>query len=191
MQEHIVYKKVKDFNDEQIKKIALKYANSSNSYASMALAVEFSKDDEYTVLPRTIIKLVQKAIKKALVSEEIAIKIRTKAVHNAARYGEVNAQKTNELYTKLILQRREFLEKTKNKNNKNINSTNLQKTPVISNEQRAKENYKTLENKLRTLKHHINIYDPANEQGISLDSLISQKNKVEKQLKELKNYWGF
>lgn len=191
MQEHIVYKKVKDFSDEQIKKIALKYANTPYNYASMALSVEFSRDDEYTILPRTIIKLVQKAIKKALVNEEIAKKIRTKAVHNAARYGKSNAQKTNELYTKLILQRREFLENDKKNENKNSAKVIKNDMPTISNEQRVKEKLKNLENKLKTLKHHINIYDPANEEEISLDSLISQKNNVERQIKELKNYWGF
>ena len=55
-------------------------------------------------------KLVQKAIKKALVSEETAKLIKDKAVRNSGIYGDKKtAEKTFELYSSLIIERREYI----------------------------------------------------------------------------------
>ena len=90
--DHIVYKKVKDFNDEQIRIIATRYATTPYDWTSWAIAAEFSRDNEYTIKPRTISNLIHKAIKNAIVSEEIAIKIKQKAVYNASLHSEYTKQ---------------------------------------------------------------------------------------------------
>lgn len=125
MKEHIVYKKVKDFDNDQIRTIALRYANTPYDYSSRAIAVEFSRDGEYAILPRTILKLIQKAIKTALVNEDIAKKIREKAVHNSSRHDKSCAQKTRDFYTDLILERREFLANGKKEKRKQIKSLQI------------------------------------------------------------------
>ena len=107
---HIVYKNVKDFNDEQISIIATRYANTPYNWTSWAIASEFSRDGEYTIRPRTISSLIQKAIKNAIVNEETAKKIKRKAIYNASLRSKYYAEKVCDKYNLLLKERLEFIE---------------------------------------------------------------------------------
>lgn len=189
MGEQLKYKTVLDFNDEQIKLIALTYANTNYNYASSAIATEFSRDGEYAIKPRTILKVIQKAIRTALVSEDVAKKIRDKAVHNSAKYGNQNAiDKTYDSYTQLILQRREYIANGGKKTRK-VTTTSSTISPEEF-EKKVKEELIHLENSLKQVNHKINTFDEFNDEEITLDSLISQKHDLEKKIKDHKFYYG-
>lgn len=186
MQEHIIYKGVKEFSEEQIRTIALRYANTAYRHTAKTIATEFSRDYEYAISTTTILRLIKKAIKNALVSEEIAIKIRDKAVYNSSIKDRKRGIETKEAYNALIQKRREFLEN----GGKHIRMKKAKNQTSKFDEQAAKEELKNLENRLKTIKHHIDVFDESNEEGVSLDYLLSQKDNLEKEIKKIKFYCG-
>ena len=185
MQEHIIYKGVKEFSNEQIVTIALRYANTPYRHTAKTIATEFSRDGEYTISTTTILRLLKKAIKNALVSEETAIKIRDKAVHNSSLKDKKSGIQTKDAYNLLIVKRREYLENGKKHVRKKKNNISSE-----FDEQSIYDELKNLQDKLKTLTHHIDVFDESNEEEITLEFLICQKEKTEAKIKEIKFYYS-
>lgn len=185
--EHIVYKKVKDFNDEQIRTIAIRYATTPYNFTSFAIASEFSRDGEYSIKPRTISNLIQKAIKNAIVSEEIALKIKEKAVYNASFYNKHSYENTLNKYTLLLKQRREFIENGYKhiKKKKEIHHKKETEADFVN---RMKEEEKYLQNKITSLTYQINTYESYSDSEISLCDLHKELENTKLKLKNLQKY---
>lgn len=182
-EQHLVYLKVKDFSDNQVKEIALRYANTPSHYTARYIAMEYSRDGEYAVLARTITSVIQKAIKKALVSEDESIKIRDKAAYNSSYHGNKARLKTQDCYNKLIMERRKFVENGYQKPKK------VKVTPKSSEEFKAEQQalITRLENSLKTVNHQIEIYEDG-DPDFSLEELEEEKKELEEELRKAKFY---
>lgn len=188
--EHIIYKKVKDFSNLQTKEIALRYANTPYNWSFKAIATEYSRDGEYTIKPRTISKLIQKAVKTALVNESIAIKIKEKAVFNAARHSKYSAMVTSDKYDELIKIGYEFIKN----GNKHISSPtsiqmgNYESSEIYSNH--IKEEELSLINQISYIEHQISTYSSnyTDDFPDTLHDLINKKNNLKEKLRLLKYY---
>lgn len=185
--EHIVYKKVKDFSDEQIRTIAIRYATTPYNFTSFAIASEYSRDGEYSIKPRTISSLVQKAIKNAIVNEDIAVKIKEKAVYNASLYSKHSYENTLNKYTQLLKQRREFIENGY-KHVKKQKESHHKKEAEADFVNRMKEEEKYLINKISSLIYQINTYEDYSDSEVSLYDLQKDLEDTKFKLKDLQKY---
>lgn len=188
--EHINYKQVKDFSNLQIKEIALRYATTPYNWSAKAIATEYSRDGEYTIKPRTISKLIQKAIKTGLVSEKIAKKIKEKAVYNAARHSKYSAMITSDKYDELIQLRKDFLKH--DKEDEKIQNVTIVHESFESEEEyinRIKTEERYLLSKINLLNHQIDsFYDYCTDESPPLSEFTKEKDKIQEELKKLKFY---
>lgn len=181
-EQHLVYLKVKDFSDNQVKEIALRYANTPSHYTARFIAMELSRDG-IAVLARTVNSIIQKAIKLALVSEDEAIKIRDKATYNSSYHGNKARLKTKDFYNKLIMERRKYVENGFEKPKK------VKVTPKSVEEFKAEQQalITRLENSLKTVNHQIEIYEDG-DPDISLEELLEEQKELQEELKKAKFY---
>lgn len=183
---HIVYKTVKDFNNEQIKTIAIRYATTPYNCTSWAIASEFSRDGEYSIKPRTISNIIQKAIKNAIVNEDIAIKIKEKAIYNASLYSKQSYENTVAKYTELLNERYEYIKNGYKRTRKIKQVCKKESKEEFVNH--IEEEKKYLESKIASLTYQINSYENYFNSEISLSDLENELEHTKSKLNTLKKY---